>query len=64
MQLGYVCLENYFYGEISYLYLLWWNIISNYIYGEKEKAKQQTRLLPQPEISEEKDLYSNSENEL
>ena len=33
-------------------------------YGEKAKAKQQTRLLPQPDISEESDLYSNNENEL
>ena len=33
-------------------------------YGEKAKAKQQIRLLPQPDISEESDLYSNSESEL
>ena len=33
-------------------------------YGEKAKAKQQARLLTQPDISEEIDLYSNSENEL
>ena len=33
-------------------------------YGDKAKAKQQTRLLPQPDISKESDLYSNSENEL
>ena len=33
-------------------------------YGEKAKAKQQTRLLPQPDISQESDLYSNSKNEL
>ena len=34
------------------------------LYGEKAKAKRQTRLLPQPDISEESDLYSNSENKL
>ena len=34
------------------------------LYGEKAKAKRQTRLLPQPDISEESDPYSNSENEL
>ena len=33
-------------------------------YGEKAKAKQQARLLTQPDISEEIDLYSNSEKEL
>ena len=33
-------------------------------YGEKAKAKHQTRLLPQPDISQESDLYSNSKNEL
>ena len=33
-------------------------------YGEKAKAKQQTRLLPQADISEESYLYPNSENEL
>ena len=33
-------------------------------YGEKAKAKQQTRLLPQSGLSEESDLYSNSENKL
>ena len=35
-----------------------------HFYGEKAKAKQQARLLTQPDISEEIDLYSNSENEL
>ena len=33
-------------------------------YGEIAKAKQQTHLLPQPDISEESDLYSNSQNKL
>ena len=29
-------------------------------YGEKAKAKQQARLLPEPDISEESNLYSSS----
>ena len=33
-------------------------------YGEIAKAKQQTHLLPRPDISEESDLYPNSQNEL
>ena len=32
-------------------------------YGEKAKAKQQTCLLLQPDISEESDLYSNCEKQ-
>ena len=33
-------------------------------YGEKAKGKHKTRLLSQPDIFKESDLYSNSKNKL